>query len=618
MARGPESEERDLEVSRAAALVLLLASVLLHVPFAGAHFGFDDRDFIQVNESIRTLSGAWTAMTEPFPPDQPERGLYRPVTNLSYAVDHALFGLEARGFHATNVVLYGIVVWLVYQLALRYRYSPGSALAVALLFSVHPVHTGAVDSLAGRSELLALAFGVTSILLLLRSVEASRRRVATLAGALLAFVLACLSKETGAVLPGVLAFHVLLFHPPASPKDRERRRRILLGLAGYAVVLLGYLTLRFNVLGRFSPELGVLAGESLETRLLTMGSVFFEYLRLLVYPRILQVDFYYHDTIGIVREASASAIGGLTALTLVLALLVCLVYRRLRGKPSALDSPDRPPPADVVAILSLAIFLVFLLPVSHVLDIGALVAERFLLAPSLGFVLLVVLTGGLVLRRLARLGRHRVRVAAVLVLVLAVGGGWRSASRAVEWRDPVRLWESAAVAIPWDPRVHANMAAAHLERGNTAAARSSLERALELDPRNPFALGNLGVLQLQKEDSAGAAATYRQLLELQPTNAVAWHNLGLAEAQRLRHSEAVPLYQRSLELNANFAPAHENLLESRRVIAQAEAFLAAQREQGPSSEDPHLLNELAAACVVIGEYLCAEHFASRRDRFQEP
>ena len=47
---------------RPAAVLLLAASVLLHWPVGVAEFTFDDRDFVQVNASIRSLSGAWGAL----------------------------------------------------------------------------------------------------------------------------------------------------------------------------------------------------------------------------------------------------------------------------------------------------------------------------------------------------------------------------------------------------------------------------------------------------------------------------------------------------------------------------------------------------------------------------
>lgn len=58
---------------RPAAMLLRVASALLHWPLGVTEFSFDDLDFVQVNASIRSLPDAWGAMLGPFPPDQSER-----------------------------------------------------------------------------------------------------------------------------------------------------------------------------------------------------------------------------------------------------------------------------------------------------------------------------------------------------------------------------------------------------------------------------------------------------------------------------------------------------------------------------------------------------------------
>jgi tetratricopeptide (TPR) repeat protein len=595
-------------VSGAAAALLLTVSVLVHWPFGIAEFVLDDHDFVVLNASIRSFSGAWDVLLEPFPPDQPERGLYRPVTSLSYAIDYAFSGEDARGYHRTNVALYLVVVLLVYRLALTYLATPSFAVAVALVFSLHPVHTGAVDAIAGRSELLALLFGLTSILLFLRAVRSAGSPLWALGGSLLAYALAGLSKETGVVLPGVLAFHVLLFHPPRAKGDQARRDRALRFLAPFAFVLAAYLALRLSVLGRFSPELTALSGEPLVVRLLTMGSVFFENLRLLVYPSVLQVDYYYHDTIGIVSEPSARAILGLAAAALCLALLAAALVRHLRGAPEEAQGDAR---TRAVAILSLATFAIFLFPVSHVFNINAILAERFLLAPSLGFILLVVLAGRHLLRREVPDLRQRRLVCVLMLGAFAVLGGWRSAVRAAEWRDSVLLWQVTARAIPGNSHIYSDLGGAYLQRGEYTLAQAALERALELDPENVLAVSNLGAVQMQLGDNEGAVATYRRILEEHPGDFFAWNNLGIAEARRQRHTVAMEFFERALRINPNFVPVYNNLRASQQAIADAQRLLAQEGEAGATSSDPLLLERLSAACVAIGDDACASAFAAR-------
>jgi hypothetical protein len=139
----------------------------------GAELTFDDKDYIGRNVSILGLRTALDAFDAPFPPHRPDYGMYRPLTNFSCALDVAVWGPNPFGFHVTNVLLYLLVVWGVYGLCRLYLPSPGFALASAVLFSVHPVHCEAVDSVTGRSEVLALLFAIVSIYCFMRVLKAS-------------------------------------------------------------------------------------------------------------------------------------------------------------------------------------------------------------------------------------------------------------------------------------------------------------------------------------------------------------------------------------------------------------------------------------------------------------
>ena len=49
--------------------------------------------------------GRCASVSQPRHSDDMCRNLGRPVTNLSFALDHALWGLDARGFHRTDVAI---------------------------------------------------------------------------------------------------------------------------------------------------------------------------------------------------------------------------------------------------------------------------------------------------------------------------------------------------------------------------------------------------------------------------------------------------------------------------------------------------------------------------------
>jgi tetratricopeptide (TPR) repeat protein len=550
--------------------LLLLVSVLVHWPGSRADFSYDDRDFVETNQSIRTLAGALAAFGEPFPPDQPQRALYRPLTNLSYALDHSIWGEVARGYHLGNVALYAIVVLLVYRLAFLYLPARGYAFSVALLFSLHPVHCDAVDSVSGRSEILCLLFSLTALILFLRATREPRPRPcrpALLASAA-AYALACLAKESGAVLPAILVAHCWILRPPQRAGGARAWLGQLRPVLPHAVVLALYLPLRLAVLGRFSPEIAILRGSDFWTHFHTMGTVFFFDLRLLILPNVLEVDYYYQALIGLVDRPTPASILGWLGMLALLAIGLRLTLRHFGARAQA----GQPGIARerAAALCAFSLFFGTLFPYSHVLEIGALIAERFLFAPSLGFLLLVVLAARRLLR--SRLhGRATPAVATLLVLLLAGAGAWRSHSRAAEWRDPARLWRSAERHLRGDKRVHTNLAAVHIERGELARAREQLDKALAIDSDYLPALGNLGVLQLERGQLDEAGKTYRRILELAPRDFLAWNNLGIIELRRLRYAAAIDHFRRALEINPNFAWARRNLQEAERALAETGA-----------------------------------------------
>jgi Tfp pilus assembly protein PilF len=289
-----------------------------------------------------------------------------------------------------------------------------------------------------------------------------------------------------------------------------------------------------------------------------MGTVFLVYLRLLVFPDRLQVDFYYQALIGIVRRPTLAALLGWALGLALAALALRLAVRQLRSGTRAELAEARARRG--AALCGFAIFFGFLLPVSHVVDVGVLAAERLLFAPSLGFVLLVVLAGE---RALARVRTPDLRrgIAVGAVAVLALAGMARSALRAAEWRDPARLWLSAERVLPSDPRVPSNLATVYIDRGDLAAADAALSRALALAPDAPFARGNLALLRIAQGRLDEAEAIFEQLAAADPRDALAWASLGRIEALRGRPALARQHFERALAIDPNFEPARAALAE---------------------------------------------------------
>ena len=136
-------------------LVGLAYATTLQNPFI-----YDDNRMVVENLAIRDLSNLRAVLI---------LEATRPILNLSYAIDYAIFGPYAAGFHTINVLLHAVNVVLLFLLAWRLAEDEapagGSAvrpqivaLTAAVLFAVHPMMTEAVSYVSGRSEVLCTTF----------------------------------------------------------------------------------------------------------------------------------------------------------------------------------------------------------------------------------------------------------------------------------------------------------------------------------------------------------------------------------------------------------------------------------------------------------------------------
>ncbi|HKF24594.1 MAG TPA: DUF1736 domain-containing protein, partial [Candidatus Acidoferrum sp.] len=127
--------------------------------------------------------------------------VFRPVTFATLRLNWLVQGYQPFGYHLLNLFLHAastVLLLLVLRKVLE-RVAGGGLIsfAAALLFAVHPIHTEAVSSVVGRSELLAAGFLFAAWLAHLND----RYLLA-----LLGFALALLSKESAiGLLPLLLA-----------------------------------------------------------------------------------------------------------------------------------------------------------------------------------------------------------------------------------------------------------------------------------------------------------------------------------------------------------------------------------------------------------------------------
>ncbi|HSF03462.1 MAG TPA: glycosyltransferase family 39 protein, partial [Solirubrobacterales bacterium] len=266
----------------------MLACVLAYARSFAGPFIFDDLESIPDNPNIRQL---WPITVPLSPP--PNLGALggRPLVSLSFAVNYALGGLDVRGYHALNLAMHAIAALLLWRVAARTLASPallgryggeGTAFAIALVWSLHPLLSEPVTYIVQRTELMMGLFYLLTFYCALRA-WTDPRRGAWQVAAVAACALGMACKEPMVSAPILVVLHDLAFRGQPAREVLRERGRFYLALAGSWLVLVGILLGGAQVKG----ALGGLGNISSFQYLRIQARAIVHYLRLALWPHPL-------------------------------------------------------------------------------------------------------------------------------------------------------------------------------------------------------------------------------------------------------------------------------------------------------------------------------------------
>lgn len=213
-------------------LAALLALVVF-LPALAAWFTGEDFTFILPASTGKPFYQTWQNL------------FYRPLPNLLWQLDFTAWGLNAPGFHLTNLVLHAANVWLVGHIVRKTVHSDYAVVAAAGLFALTPVHIEPVVWLAGRPDLLATFFSLLTLVAMQQF--SNSNQWSYYVAALAAFGAAIFSKESAAGLPFILmGFGLLTTGWPHAAQDW---RKFIFNYLPFFIVEAVYWLVRYAVLG---------------------------------------------------------------------------------------------------------------------------------------------------------------------------------------------------------------------------------------------------------------------------------------------------------------------------------------------------------------------------------
>ena len=496
----------------------ILAAIVV-VSYANSLFnGFtmDDELYILRNPQVTQHSLAQLA--------QPNAAsnVFRPVTFATLALNWISAGYKPFGYHLFNLLVHaGVVVFLLLvlrELLAGWPHCESLCFAAALLFAVHPLHTEAVSSVVGRSELLAAGFLLAAWLFHLRD-----RHILAIVG----LVLALLSKESAiALLPLALA------------GDYARGKwKSLTRYGALAATTLVYVAALWKIQGnRFGFAVSLLDNPltilPVHLQVLNALRIAWKYLALLAFPATLSCDYSYNQ-IALYADLRHLFLPAASAIAVFVAWLWAVWTRKT--------------PWIVAGALYFAAFAA----TSNIFTrIGTIFAERLAYLPSAGFCLIVAVLWA------KWFTHHRQTAVAVLgVVVLALGV--RTIRRNRDWRDNATLYTAAADAVPNSAKMRAFRGIIYVRSNQLELARADLQAALRINPEYPDAMEAMGLLEARSGNTAAALSYLQRALEISDRTDFDYDNraLNLAdlEIQIDRLDDAMKLLNKEIAQSPNYS-----------------------------------------------------------------
>jgi tetratricopeptide (TPR) repeat protein len=567
--KGKAETDRRGRIGDLVPCILLLAAgtAAYQNSFAGA-FVYDDRPNIVDNSGIRSFAAA---LRDGVP------GLrHRPLARLSLALNYALGGLDVRGYHVFNLLVHlagGLLLFHIVRRTLLLRPLRSTAearwlaLAVAILWTVHPLQTESVTYVTQRLEAMASLFYLACLCGVLRGAQ-SPRALAWYVGAIIACWLGMATKEIVVTAPLVVLLYDRVFLAQTWATLARRRwglyAGLFLGLAALTYATRDTLHARADFPAGFGYH-GITPWQYLSSQ----PGVILHYLRLTIWPTCLTIEYDWP-----VAHTSGEVVWpGIVVGSLWVASLVALI---------------RWPP---IGFLGLTFFLV-LAPTSSVMQNAFLAVEHRMYLPLAPVITLgVVGLHALARRALPEAGMRRTLEGGALGLA-ALALTLRTIDRNREYRDAIAMWSSVVRCLPDSSRGHFNLGEVLAEAGRSDEAIMEFRRVLELQPGSADAHNNLAVILEARGNPEEGGAHYREAIKGAPGQAQFQTNYGNLLGRRGDCARAVSRFRKALRLDPSYAAAHLGLGLCLDQQADTAAAIAAFRRAATLDPDPRAGKEL--------------------------
>ncbi len=553
-----------------ALLLAVIVAIAFHTALRNGFTGWDDTVYIATNPSMRSASGLariWTSL---------DSEQYYPLTFTSHWVEYQLWGANAAGFLAVNVVLHALNAVLVLLLLRALGLPQAPAWLGALVYAIHPTHAMSVAWIAERKNLLSCAFALGTLLAWIRFRRTGSSTAYVASIALFACALLSKTQVVGVVLVMCVLDACVLHQRPVAALAR---------VLPHALLGVGALTATVLFEQRFVDPTSKDWTLGLAERVQVAGLAPWFYLWRSLLPFALA-------PVYPLWRPSADAWLWWTP-WIANALVAVFWLRRRRA-------------VDGRLLVAVALFVLPLAPTLGIVPFGNFaithVSDHFLYVPLVG----LAIAGGVAMAAaITRFPRAR-EASLVLAGGLGVLFAWRLRSEIPVFRDATSLWTRALERSPESYAAHLGLAEALRAGGDRAAAARHYERAIGIRPDwvDAHELGARAALEAGELERSERSA--RRALEIAPSNVRALTTLAAVLERTGRIEAALEMYEHAVATDPSSSAARMGLAQmylGYGRYADAEREFRAILERSP--DDPRARLGVATCLRGRGEHSAA-------------
>jgi len=518
-------------------LLLVVATLSVYWPVRDFEFvNYDDplyvaeNRYVQKGLTLETVKWSFTEATR-------KTNYWVPLTWLSILLDYELYGMNAGGYHLTNVFFHVLNTLLVFIVLRRLTGALWPSAFVAALFGLHPLHVESVAWVTERKDVLSTMFWLLTLLSYggyVRRPGAGRYFLT-----LLLFILGMMSKPMLVTLPFVL---LLLDYWPLGRLElgggllnlpRPAAVWKLVWEKGPFFIIVGIAGVAAFVTQQEAGAVKTLAAIPLAVRIPNVLVAYVSYIGKMFWP--LRLSFLY-------PHPGALPVWQWSGALLILAAITYGALRHAAGRP--------------YLAVGWLWYLGTLFPVSGIIVIGPhAVADRYTYVPLLG--LYLMLSWGVA----DAAARWRYKTAglgltAAVILALLAGAADRQ----------VRYWQNSVTLMEHALEVDADSFIAHNLLGNALEAQGRIDeaarhyfRALRINPKNAETYNNIGYVYYRQGRTAEALNHFLEALRIDPNLKEVHYNLGSVLTDIGRFDDAIKHFLEALRIDPTCAQAHNNL-----------------------------------------------------------